>query len=136
MFTKDQINEWIAIGLSGDNQFDSNIFANRSQITGLKRDLIDMKIQVDRWDLISTDFVFHSLMKPIMEEYIKSDLEHTNDVNMDIIWGTNIHYVDCIPISKALVLDLQTLPFSGRHVSVFEVNLQHFQRIANLKAFW
>lgn len=136
MFTQDQINEWIAIGSSGDNSSEDNIFAKRPEIISLKRDLVDMKVLIDRWDLLSTDFIFHSLMEPLMKQYIKKDLEPTQDPNLDIIWGTNIHYIDTIPISKALVLDLVTKPFSSRHVAVFEVNLQHLQRVTNLKAFW
>jgi hypothetical protein len=136
MFTKEQIDNWISIGLSGDNASKDNIFANRTDISTLKRDLVDMKVLVDRWDLLSTDFIFPIGMKNLLRENVKKDLDSTIDPNRDRIWGSNVHYVDTIPFNKCMILDLKSLPLSSRHVAVFDVDLRHIERVSNLKVFW
>jgi hypothetical protein len=143
MFTKEQIDNWIAIGLAGDNHDNNNIFFKEAVNPNFKRQMVEMKVLIDRWDLLTTDYVFHSFLKPTLKLYYKDVVDidvprHPSNPSylVDKIWGANIHYVDTIPFTKALVLDLSSQPFSDRHVAVFEVNMVYIQRVANLKVFW
>jgi len=125
------------MGLRGENNLKSNVFLEHLDFKKIKLDLIEMQIMVERWDLVTTDFIFHYLMKDILREFLPKN-KHALEIGLeyDQIWGAKIHYVDTIPISKALSLDLNTKPISDVHIAVFEVDVRHIQRVANLKVFW
>ncbi len=136
MFTKEQIDNWIAIGLAGDNHRKENIFIDRFEIGSIKRDLLEMKVLVDRWDTVTEYFIFNSIVK----DFIRSHLDgleslSCKDDNMDLIWGSKIHYSDNIPIDKCMAFSTENLP-AGRNIAVFEFNLDKIQRVQNLKTFW
>lgn len=131
MFTKKQIDQWILIGSSGDNCDVNHIFANRSNITSIKRDLVEMKVQIDRWNLITSDFIFNSTAKKFIRENLKNDLK-INKNGPDKIWGNNIHYIDEMPYDKVLAIDLNNIPITNRNIALFEFNLSYIEKTVNL----
>lgn len=135
MFTKDQIDQWILLGLSGDNYSDKHIFANSVNLTGIKRDMLEMKVQIGRWQLITSDFIFNSSAKDFVRKSLSlsNNFEKSDD---DIIWGSKIHYSDLLPPHMVLALDLIHTPISNRHVALFKFDLNHIKRLENLKVYW
>lgn len=132
MFTKNQIDQWISLGLTGDNYSEEHIFANRPILNNIKRDFLEMTIQIERWDLRTTDFIFNSLAK----DFIRKSLSSHSDHNEDMIFGSKIHYSELLPLQMVLAIDLIDTPISSRHIALFKFDLNHIKRVENLKVYW
>jgi hypothetical protein len=71
-FTKDQINNWIELSKLSDNKD----FVGDPDLASrgfLKRDLVEAKVQVDRWNVVTTDWVFHTSKKDLITTLFAED---------------------------------------------------------------
>jgi len=64
-FTKEQIQEYILMNMKGANFEEDSHFS-----TSLKMKLVEAKVLVDRWNLVSTDIIVHTSLK----EFIRTNL--------------------------------------------------------------
>ena len=130
-FTKEQIQEYILVNMKGANFEEDSQFS-----TSLKLKLVEAKVLVDRWNLVSTDIIIHSSLKDLFRTTLGvidkptamnlnllfkihskirdmdvDSLEQvlskpTVDLDCDYIWGVTIHYSDDIPKDKGLMIAL------------------------------
>lgn len=72
MFTKNQIDNWISLYSLSDNKKDfvPEEFKSRPF---LKRDLIEAKVQIDRWDAVTNTWIFHSSKREMIENLFPED---------------------------------------------------------------
>lgn len=90
MFSKNKLIELMSLYMLSDNYktFDPEPLNDR---LFLKKDLIEAKVQVDRWRTVTTDWVFPTSQKT----NIISLFPELNDNNT--IWGANVHFTDFLP---------------------------------------
>jgi len=163
MFTKNQIDSWIQIGLQGDN-------ANYKFHVAFKPKLVEAKMLIDRWGSPGTDIIFNSCHKSFVLDELKDEInisggdllermkrvrkiisnvdaglakvfdmidaikykdlsEEDNNFLSSVktpesitVWGSKIHFVDCIPINTGLFLYLTNETINimdDRSVAVF-----------------
>jgi hypothetical protein len=92
MISKSRINELIELFNASDNaDFELEEFGNRGL---LKRDLVEAKVQTDRWGVCLNKWVFHSSM----EQLVKALFEKENKANNEnfCIWGADVIFTDNI----------------------------------------
>lgn len=145
MFNQQEIDEWIEVASTDSLESNDIVIMNLSNL-GSKRDLIhflvELKVQVDRWDLVTTDFVFHPLVEPYVIETLGSDLESVlRDVDSHSrgfqIWGTNIHFSPHLPVDSVLAIDIDNYKQHTIHaVALGKMDCSKIERLQNLKAFW
>jgi len=143
--TQDQINDWITRASSSDApntiiEFSIEHFVN-APLGHLKRFVLEMKVQIDRWDLIMEYLFIH----PFMQEMI---LSHLGDaVNMPIteqqvpnIWGCQIIANEYIPEDMLIgFYDIKEdilLHYKDRNVVLGKLNIKMLNKTNQMKAFW
>lgn len=79
MFTKGQIRTWLELFELSDNKIDFLKY-NSELKPGmppdrvfLKRDLVEAKVQTDRWNVVTTDWIFHVSKKPVIEYLFREE---------------------------------------------------------------
>jgi hypothetical protein len=72
MFTKNQIDNWIDLYQLSDNKNDflQDSFNER---VFLKRDLVEAKVQIDRWGTVTNVWIFHSSKKDMIHSLFPED---------------------------------------------------------------
>lgn len=128
MFTREQINNWIQLYQTSDNcifakeNVEPNQFANRPF---LKRDLVEAKVMVDRWDLVTTDWIFHTSKAQMIralfpeEGYEKSEDSDALKKALQVL------------VKYAAILELD-IDLAGRKIE--ELTQEELNKIAHLSA--
>lgn len=98
MFLEKEIKKFLKLGKTGVN---GNIRETTS-LNSLKRLLIEAKVLVDRWDLVTTHFIFNSdkidYINKSLDIKLDIKIEHYSiDENNKRIWGTRIITSDYCP---------------------------------------
>ena len=106
--TKEKIQQLIELNKTGVNFKNTNYFSN-----SIKRLFVEAKALIDRWDLVTTDFIVHLAHKEIIKENLKdsydivtTDQRPPDIIIPDTIWGARIHYTYKIPKYYGLTLYL------------------------------
>lgn len=105
-FAKDQINEYCKIFLESDN------FERKYQETvpvAWKSKLIEAKMMVDRWDLITTDFILHvsqkdGILSELKERNQLSTFKNPEGTLIYKIWNAEIHFSNDCPQFSAIAV--------------------------------
>jgi hypothetical protein len=122
MYSKDQINEWLNLNCDSDSDNDKSSELDYFNVS-LKLKLVEAKILVDRWGNLTSDIVFHSSKKDFVREKLGSALttKIVYSMEVDSIWGINIHYSDECPPDKGIMIDASGRAHTenARHISVF-----------------
>ena len=132
MFTKDQIDNWILFGENGDNEI---IEAPISTGNFLKRFLLDLKIQVNRWDYATEIIIFHIAAKSYITESLGLEAVKNYIDESLMLWGVQIYFSPLMPDNKVLALSCDKLKLS-REIAAGKFDLEKLERLLNLKAFW
>lgn len=76
MFSKGQIDTWLELHSYSDNKEyrDENPVTHELGQPFLKRHLVEAKVMIDRWDTVTTDWVFHSSRKEMIEKLFELEL--------------------------------------------------------------
>lgn len=115
---------------------DTVIFEFSSDLPkSLKRFLVELKIQVDRWDLVTDNFVFHNDMSTIVKEFLSDDVWY-NDRHK--IWGADIHFTNDIAKDHAYAIS-SVVPeenVENRHIALGILPIGDLKKYYDLKAFW
>lgn len=115
MFAKKDIDNFLILNKRGDNYSAQNDFHKSSLI--LK--LIEAKILVDRWGLISSDLIIHSSHKDYVHDSLNKRDFYEKSENETYIWGVKIHYIDECPPNKGILLSYPNNSVDGRNIAVF-----------------
>src|SRR5258708_6273004 len=98
MITKNQIDNWIALFNLCDNKkdFKPDTIVNR---TFQKKDLLEAKVMIDRWDVVTTDWIFHTSKKDLLESLFPKESPMDYDSaketfkKIGIILNKDINYI-------------------------------------------
>lgn len=127
------------IGLDADLVNDIcelSIVDNSNLSGGFKRFMLEMKMQIDRWDLVVSHFVFHSSVRPLVLEWLKMDTYTYQDKWM--IWGAELVFTTDIVEDEVFAIDKVNndgLP-DNRYICKGLLPSKDMQKYLNLKAFW
>lgn len=110
-------------------EFDENLKSS------LKRFLVEMKVQVDRWDLVTDNFVFHHNVEFVVKELLSDDLWYKDKHKL---WGADLTFTDQIAgdhvfgfSSTKSVEDV-----GNRHIVMGILPSNNIQKYYDLRAFW
>jgi hypothetical protein len=103
MFTKNQIDNWLELYELSDNRQDfGNLkapdFTNRPF---LKRDLLEAKVMIDRWNNVTTDWIFHSSKKEMIKVLFPED-EPNKAADLKAALKVLMKYADSLDSGKDL----------------------------------
>lgn len=81
MYSSGQIKTWLELFKTSDNKEDfeeslaryGESYDKIFDRVFLKRDLLEAKVQVDRWGVVTTDWIFHVSKKPVIEYLFRED---------------------------------------------------------------
>ncbi len=75
MFNKNQINKWIGLYSTSDNCENAERFSSSTDSTRpfLKRDVVEAKVQVDRWGSCTNHWIFHTSKKDMIKALFPAD---------------------------------------------------------------
>jgi len=143
--TKEKINSWIEkANFNGTNdiiEFTVTDFINNP--TGcFKRFLLEMKVQIERWDLVVDYLFLHPRMKSILISSLKNTLDEDSQTLNISIWGTPI--INNIYVPENIVIaytdrDVSTRRsglLDTRNIVIGKLDLKMLDRIDQMKAFW
>lgn len=151
--TKVQIEAWIAKttapGAVNDViEFSVTDFVNEP-LKYFKRFILEMKVQIDRWDLVTDKLYVHPHMMYLFTTYLKDDITvpyyigsgRNDPVKECMLWGCNIivneHIPEDILIGYSDVSKWnKDLPDDGRNLALGKLNLVLLNRLNQMKAFW
>lgn len=143
MFSQIQIEEWVNLTDQSFSIENNDIIEMGSLNLGTDRDLkiflLELRSQVERWDLITTNYIFHPLFEEhILETLIKDlDVIRTLSIKQMRLWGSDLTVSPFMPLDKVLAIDIQTLnPIQPKCVALGKIDLTLIKRLNNLKAFW
>lgn len=130
MFTREQINNWIELYQASDNRIDFEKNGDAAQAVHPfgKRDLLEAKVMVDRWDVVVSDWIFHYSKKDLIVSIFPPDNEDDkyenkrDSVNLKSALQTLMKY--------AAVLELN-IDLKGR--SIEELTQEELAQITTLK---
>src|SRR5882724_7791401 len=124
MFTINELNGLVDLSFAGSSENDITYYDEQKSF---KRFLLELTVQVDRWNLIADSYYFNSLVK----EYVCKnliDLEYSDNKETISFWGKNLYFVDGFPVDKVLCVSSSLLasPIS-RNVSLGVVNYEEIK---------
>jgi hypothetical protein len=99
--------------------------------------ILEMKVQVDRWDMVVEKwfvnftikpFVLHGLKSHINESYHNGQIEYS-------LWGADVIFTPDIQQDRILATASKSYP-DLRHACLGRLDLSGVQRLIDLKAFW
>lgn len=102
-----------------------------------KRFLLELKVQVDRWDLVTDNFVFHNNISDIVKKML-SDVYYDYYNNQYSIWGAVLHFTNDIAKNHVYAVS-SIIPKDNdenRHVALGILPSDDLKRYYDLKAFW
>lgn len=73
MFTKNQIDYWLELNKTGENYRNDEYFIFPS----LKTKLLESKVLIDRWSVVTTDIIVHTSHKSFFNEELKGSIYET-----------------------------------------------------------
>jgi hypothetical protein len=76
MLIKNQIDNWIQLYELSDNKKDFIQDSFSSRRVFLKRDLVEAKIQIDRWSAVTNTWIFHSSKKDMIHSLFPKDADY------------------------------------------------------------
>jgi|SRR6185436_4290684 len=135
------LNELVLIGEDFDAENHVIEFLNiidfSSKITTLKKLILDMEVQIVRWDLAATDLFFNSDLYQYVIDTLGKDLYRKN--GSIYLWDIQLHFLDDFISDRILCLNrylenLETL--KTRYISVAKIDTKIVKRLLDLKAFW
>lgn len=107
----------------------------------LKRFLLEMKMQVDRWDLIVDTYVFHTSVKSAVLDILFKDLDLQDDEYS--LWGAKLYFIDSVPQNNVFAFDLANKHrlvemgvIDNRYASKGVLSTTELERFLKLKVFW
>lgn len=101
----------------------------------LKRFILELKVQIDRWDLLSNLIIFNSALEEFVIESLAADL-YKNKNQEYCLWGAEVLFISDCPPNRVLMLDaLNTTP-EYRHVALGKIDGELIKRYQELKSFW
>lgn len=96
--------------------------------SSLKRFLLDLKIQVDRWDLVSDSYVFNHEIEDIVHEFVTEDKSNQ-------LWGATLYFTKDIP--NYTVFAISSIEAEdNRHIALGILPSANLRKYYDLKAFW
>ena len=101
--TKEQVDGLISCAKAGINYTEKSQQDFKEQ-TNLVRKLVEIKVSVDRWNIVVTNWFFHSSKK----EFIRKELgdKLTTGFNKDTMWGADFYYIDEMPEDMGLAVSM------------------------------
>lgn len=144
MIEKEVIDAFILVGENSSNSIVQLDYLKADLLKSFKGFILDLKVQIDRWDLLTSDFLVHISLKPFVEIVFKNILNViVNSPNEETyqIWGANLHFTSLIDPDKVLAIDLKNIdkledPSKGQHIAVGHINAKKILKFNELKAFW
>lgn len=141
MFSQIQIDDWISLtdqSLSlENNDFVEMGLSHNGTAPDLKRFLVDLQIQVERWDLLTSHLIFNHLLEPYIMTSLVKEYAHSNMGTQIVLWGSVLIFSPFMPIDKVLAIDTQTLnPIVPKCTALGKIDIKQIERLHNLKAFW
>lgn len=144
--THNQIIDWFYIATEQSKNsiidFSIDVFTYNPN-TYMKRFFIEMKTQIERWDLIMDYLFIHPQNTKLFVSYFGSEVEFFRNDNQlvyetqPVIWGTKIVEVDSVPFDKLLgYYKFEEDKKEGINMVVGNINFNLISRVNNLKAFW
>jgi hypothetical protein len=123
------IDNLLSINVTGENNVDDDpeYFSDKSYSTNnFKRKILEAKVLIDRWDNITTVFIFHPFHKETVRQGLKDSIDiHLEGIDVDesydTVWGAKIFYTNECPINIGIAwaADPTAHTTNGRHVAVF-----------------
>jgi hypothetical protein len=83
MFTKNQISNWLELYELSDNRqdFGNMTVPDFTKRPFLKRDLLEAKVMIDRWNNVTTDWIFHSSKKEMIKAlFLEDETDKPDDI--------------------------------------------------------
>lgn len=144
--TQSQIIEWFNIANESNRNpvidFSISGFINNPD-TYIKHFLLDLKSQIDRWDLIMDYLFIHPQIYDLFISYLGSELDFVRKDDelgyetQPVIWGIKIVTTVFIPYDKVLGY---TNPIEdqeeGINIVVGNINFNVMDRLNKIRAFW
>jgi len=101
--------------------------------------ILEMKVQVDRWDLVVKKWFIHSLIKPFILHNLKSHIsEALNNGQIEYsLWGAEVIFTPDTQIDKIIAIDSDNTSYDDmRYACLGKLDLSGIQRLLDMKAFW
>lgn len=124
----DSINKLLVVA-EGVNSVNSTIIFDDS-FKIFEGNLIELKVQIDRWDKITVGFVFNKSIKSLVLNLLQS--------NSLQLWGADLMFSEFIPQNKILAFSyIEDIDFiDPKTVSLGILNSNQVNKLLNLKSFW
>lgn len=140
MITSEKINHWLSIAPITNDVVVFDV--GDDPFKRMKRFLVDLKVQIDRWDLLTEAFIFNENIKVLVGDVLK-DKNINNDGTWNM-WGTDLLFSNDIPIDKVLAISFdgenEKSKFDPKHehryVAVGELPVEIINKYLSMKAFW
>lgn len=125
---KDVINKLLVVA-EGVNSVNSTIIFD-DFLKSFEGNLIELKVQIDRWDKITVGFVFNKSIKSLVLNLLQS--------NSLQLWGADLMFSEFIPQNKILAFSyIEDIDFiDPKTVSLGILNSNQVNKLLNLKSFW
>jgi len=103
--------------------------------------ILEMKVQIDRWDLVTKLWIFNSSIKPFVLNSLK---DHINEVQNKesgkieyYLWGAACIFTPNIQVDKILAIDNENITYPDfRYACLGKLDKIGIQRLLDIKAFW
>lgn len=102
---------------------------------------LEMKVQVDRWDLAINNWLINYSIKPFvlhsMKNHINKVVNKETGATEYLLWGGEITFTPDIQIDKIIAIDSNHMSYDDmRYACLGKVSLPDIQRMIDMKAFW
>lgn len=148
--SQEQISNWITAASDFDASNDIidcplMEFIDKPALS-FRRFIIEMRCQIDRWDLVMQFLFVHPQIMRMFTTYLKNEINvpfyNTSGINRPItnceLWGTQIEANSYLPEDTLIgFTEVENASFNdNRNLVVGKLNLTLLNRLNQVKAFW
>lgn len=143
--TQEQIKEWIAKAEAANapnaiTEFDVTDFTDRP-LKYIQHFLLEMKVQIDRWDLVMENLYIHPHVEKMFIAYLGDAVDKaTKPWQFPSIWGCQIIKTEHMPEDKMIGFNNLTQGNEdiddGRNIALGKLDIRLLNKVNQMKAFW
>ena len=142
--SQEQINSWLAkaTALNAPNdviEFSITEFINEP-LKYLQRFILEMKVQIDRWDLVMENLFVHPHVAKMFISYLGDAVDKpTKECQVPKIWGCSILENEYVPENMLIgfyELTARRNIDDGRNIVLGNLDLKLLNKVNQMKDFW
>jgi hypothetical protein len=135
MISQEDIVDWLKNASSINDVVEFDLGEAIHLSNKFRRHLVELKFQIDRWDLVTDTFILNTSLKPLVKELLGQHCDINADGQIKI-WGSTFYFSDAIPIDYILGACTDKKYDDYRHTALGTLPTDKIKRMLELKAFW